>query len=236
MILSPWFSRVLSGALFWGAIGSSFGAAASSSPQPAGEKIDYDHVKQFLVFSPRPSYPYEARKVRAGGSGVAMLKIDEETGRVQEATMRASTGSVVLDNNTLLTLRLWRFQPHTVAKATVAINYSMQGVSIEKHERSMAEILTPFLGETALRKAPTPQYPEYVNWGHRQGKGVYVISDDARGQVTSVTVRKSSGDPVFDEAVQKTLRKWQFTRGPLTVELPFSFVLTPTSYRIDVAR
>lgn len=51
-----------------------------------------------------------------------------------------------------------------------------------------------------------------------------------------MTVLKSSGDHAFDESVQKTLRKWEFTRGPLTVELPLSFALTPTSYRIDVAR
>lgn len=87
-----------------------------------------------------------------------------------------------------------------------------------------------------LRKAPTPQYPGFRSRDFRYGKGIYEIRDNTSGKVTTVTVLKSSGDPAFDESVQKTLRKRQFTRGPLTVELPLSFTLTPTSYRIDGAR
>lgn len=49
-------------------------------------------------------------------------------------------------------------------------------------------------------------------------------------------VLQSSGDPIFDQAAAKALGKWQLNRGPLIVELPLSFVLTPRSYRVDVAR
>ncbi len=213
-------------------------ASAVPSPSPATIPLTDAQAMELLVFAPRPPYPYEARRAYAIGAGVAALEVDEETGLVKKATMQVSTGSRLLDDNTVETLRQWRFKPHTTAGALVPISYTMNGINIEvhKHEKSMAEILAPFLGAGALRKAPTPQYPSFPNWSFRHGKGIYEIRADATGKVSNVAVLTSSGDPVFDGTVQKTLRKWQFTRGPLTVELPLSFALTPTSYRIDVAR
>jgi hypothetical protein len=45
-------------------------------------------------------------------------------------------------------------------------------------------------------------------------------------------VLKTSGDAAFDDAAQKTLGKWRLSRGPLVLELPLRFVLTPSSYRV----
>ena len=237
--MSRSFSRWILCALACVAAGARLDASsASPSPARAAWKYDSAKAKQLLLYAPHPTYPYAARRVNAIGAGIALLKIDEETGLVKEATMQLSTGSRLLDDNTLETLRKWRFRPHTTPIAKVPIHYTMVGVSIDvqKREKSMAEILEPFLGKGALRKAPIPQYPGFQSWDFKHGKGIYEIRDDASGQVTSVTVLKSSGDAAFDDSVQKTLRKWRFTRGPLTVELPLSFTLTPTSYRIDVAR
>ncbi|MGH8094325.1 MAG: hypothetical protein ACREIF_12775 [Chthoniobacterales bacterium] len=49
-------------------------------------------------------------------------------------------------------------------------------------------------------------------------------------------VLKSSGDPAFDRSVEKTLGKWKLRRGPLVLELPLRFVLTPSSYSVQLAR
>ncbi len=222
------------------ALPSSGAAARSPSPSPSDEKMTMNDAKKMgvLLFAPFPSYPYEARRDRAIGAGIAILAIDQETGLVKEAHMQLSTGSPILDQNTLDTLRRWRFRPHTLYGLKVPIHYDMPsiGVDYRKKQKPMAEILAPYLGPGAVRKAPIPQYPGRQNWGFKHGKGIYEIRSDAAGKVTAVKVLTSSGDAVFDEAVQKTLRKWQFNRGPLTVELPLAFALTPTSYRVDVAR
>lgn len=222
------------------ALAATHSGDGSPAPSPPAAAMKLSEVKamDLLLFAPHPSYPYAARRAHAIGAGVAALEVDEETGLVKKATMRISTGSPILDENTLGTLRQWRFKPHTLSEARVPIHYTMNGINLDvrKQEKSMAEILAPFLGAGALRKAPTPQYPGFQNWGFKHGKGIYEIRVDPTGKVSNVAVLTSSGDPVFDEAVQKTLHKWQFTRGPLTVELPLSFALTPTSYRIDVAR
>lgn len=166
------------------------------------------------------------------------MEIDLATGLVQQATMRPSTGSAVLDGTTLDTIRKWRFKPHTLSAVRIPIHYDMSGIryDFEKKERSMAEILAPYLGAGTVRKASVPEYPGRQNWGFKHGKGIYEIHADQSGKVASVNVLKSSGDPIFDHAAQKALGRWEFTRGPLSVELPLSFALTPTSYRVDVAR
>jgi hypothetical protein len=49
-------------------------------------------VKAFALSAPRPSYPYEARRQRITGSGVALLAIDQTAGRVTNVSMSQSTG------------------------------------------------------------------------------------------------------------------------------------------------
>ncbi len=191
-----------------------------------------------LLYAPLPTYPYEARKARVVGSGVALIRVNSDTGKVDDVTMEISTGSDLLDNETLNALRRWRFKPHSTDRAKVPISYSMNGVSFyyKKHETPLAEMLAPYLGAGAVRKAKVPEYPNRDQWTFKHGKGRYELHIDSTGRVESVVVLQSSGDPIFDKAAQKTLSKWELNRGPLVVELPLSFILTPNSYRVDVAR
>lgn len=217
--------------------------AAATTPAATSdsrdEKLNVTEARQrgVLLYAPFPTYPYEARRLRTIGSGIALLQINEN-GEVENATMKVSTGSVVLDDETLRALRRWRFRSHTLTVAQVPVTYTMAGAlfSYKKEERPLAEILAPFLGQGAVRKAKVPEYPDREHWTFKHGKGRYEIHVDANGRVENVIVLQSSGDPIFDKAAQKTLGKWQLNRGPLVVELPLSFILTPNSYRVDVAR
>ena len=129
-------------------------------------------------------------------------------------------------------------EPHTVASVKTPISFTLEGVLLtyKKDEHPLAEILAPFLGKGAVRKAEVPEYPDRAHWTSKQGKGRYEIHVSADGRVENVVVLQSSGDPVFDKAAVKTLGKWELNRGPLVVELPLSFILTPSSYRVDIAR
>lgn len=59
---------------------------------------------------------------------------------------------------------------------------------------------------------------------------------DKDGRVPEVKILKSSGDLVFDREAVKTLDKWRLNRGPVVIELPLRFQLTPRSYSVDVGR
>jgi len=86
-------------------------------------------AKVLAVVAPRPEYPYEARRQRTTGSGVAVLSIDPASGRVVEVAMLRSTGSAVLDNATISGFRRWRFKAGTVSRVQSPITYTLTGAS-----------------------------------------------------------------------------------------------------------
>jgi TonB family protein len=86
-------------------------------------------VKAMVVYAPRPVYPYEARRQRATGSGVALLTVDQTSGSVTDVLMTQSCGNTVLDNSTRHAFRTWRFKPGSVTRVQVPITYTLMGVS-----------------------------------------------------------------------------------------------------------
>lgn len=79
--------------------------------------------------APRPEYPYEARRQRLTGSGMAVLTIDFASGSVLDVTMTQSTGSAVLDHATVSAFRRWRFRPGTISKVQSPITFTLTGAS-----------------------------------------------------------------------------------------------------------
>jgi TonB family protein len=86
-------------------------------------------VKAMVAYAPRPVYPYEARRQRLTGSGVALLTVDRASGSVTGVIMTRSCGSAFLDNSTLDALRRWRFKPASVPRVRVPITYTLMGAS-----------------------------------------------------------------------------------------------------------
>jgi TonB family protein len=86
-------------------------------------------VRALVTYAPRPVYPYEARRQRIIGSGIALLRVASVDGAVVDVRMAQSCGSVILDNATLDAFRRWRFKPGTVERVQVPITYTLTGVS-----------------------------------------------------------------------------------------------------------
>ena len=86
-------------------------------------------VKTMVTYAPRPVYPYEARRQRVTGSGVALLTVDQTSGTVTDVIMAQSCGNSILDKSTLDALRRWRFKSGSVTKVQVPITYTLMGVS-----------------------------------------------------------------------------------------------------------
>ena len=108
---------------------------ADRSPQrlvrtaPPATRLPMSAAKVFAVSAPRPEYPYEARRARATGSGMALLTIDPATGSVTDVRMVRSTGNAVLDAATISGLRRWRFRPGTVSVVQTPITYTLTGAA-----------------------------------------------------------------------------------------------------------
>ena len=167
------------------------------------------------------------------------MHLDRSTGKVISCEMELSTGSRMLDEAALEAFRQWRFKPRTIAGARVPITFSMSGQVLNDFhvkEKPMDEALSRFLGKGTVIKGPTPAYPRSIPWTTKQGGGRYELHVEKDGHVSEVRILKPSGDEVFDRTTVDTLRTWRLRRGPLILELPLSFNLTPTHYSVAIPK
>ncbi len=213
-----------------------FVAAILLWPQLAPAKGE---VRAFGVYTPRPTYPYEARASHLQGSGVAILTIDPATGNVTTAVMAVSTGVKILDEAAVSTFSQWRFRPGTVKKVRIPITFFLSGgggpvVGVVQVLKAlpMQQLLAPLLGKGNVINAPIPVYPPHPLQTSKQGRGVYEIHVNKAGTVTEVKILKPSGDTTFDNVTVDTLHQWRLRNGPKIIELPLVFVLTPDNYRV----
>jgi TonB family protein len=100
----------------------------------------------------------------------------------------------------------------------------------------MDEVLARFLGKGVVLNGPIPAYPRFPPWTEKHGQGVYELHVLKDGTVKEVKILKRSGDDTFDRVALDALRKWRLRRGPLILELPLSFRLTPGSYSVDIPK
>lgn len=94
-----------------------------------GTRTTFGSAKALVMYAPRPVYPYEARRQRMTGSGMALLTVDPMVGNVTSVRMTQSCGNVILDNATLDAFRRWRFKPGSSLRIEVPITYTLTGAS-----------------------------------------------------------------------------------------------------------
>lgn len=97
-------------------------------PVPRSGSTSLASTRAFAVHAPRLEYPYEARRGRITGTGVAVLTIDP-SGRVSDVAISQSTGSAVLDQATIAGFRRWRFKAGTPPTVRCPITYTLTGVT-----------------------------------------------------------------------------------------------------------
>jgi TonB family protein len=74
--------------------------------------------------------------------------------------------------------------------------------------------------------APRPNYPQEARSRRIEGNGVCVVSVDASGSVTSVSMTRSTGSQLLDKSVLRTVHTWRFKPGTIgKVSVPVEFTL-----------
>jgi len=194
-------------------------------------------------FKPAFSSAIEASRREPFGRVLFALGI-EGVGYVTGRSLAQRFGTIdradtILDAAALGAFRQWRFKPGTVRKVKIPIRFTIGGeVVTEYHvkEKPMDDALAAFLGKGTVEKGPIPAYPRSVPWTTKQGAGRYELHVQKDGRVSEVRVLKRSGDDIFDRTTVETLRQWRLRRGPLILELPLSFALTPTHYSVVIPK
>ena len=197
--------------------------------------MDYREIVQAYM----PEYPHGAREAHITGSGVVVMEIDTSTGNVVSCHMDPSTGNDELDEAALQAFRQWRFKPGIYTRIKTPVHFTMGGqVQTEYHvkEKPVDDALTAFLGKGTVEKGEIPAYPRSVPWTTKRGSGRYELHVRKDGRVSEVKILKRSGDGIFDRTTVETLRQWRLRRGPLILELPLSFNLTPAHYSVAIPK
>jgi protein TonB len=94
-----------------------------------GTKAAAGSLKTLVTYAPRPVYPYEARRQRMIGAGIALLIVEPKGGNVTNARMAQSCGNFVLDRAALDAFRRWRFKPGIALSIEVPITYTLVGAA-----------------------------------------------------------------------------------------------------------
>lgn len=86
-------------------------------------------------------------------------------------------------------------------------------------------------GRAAMISKGNIQYPYEAKRMRLTGSGVAVVSVSPSGSVTSVSIGKSTGHPVLDNAATSGLRSARFKPGTVPqVRIPFTFTMTGAQY------
>ena len=96
------------------ALRSAHAPPARAEPQRTGPTVDADWRG-----NPRPPYPEVAQRLGEQGAVRIDVFVGAE-GRVLDVRLMQSSGSAVLDETALRTVRRWRFRPATVDGKPVA--------------------------------------------------------------------------------------------------------------------
>ena len=95
----------------------------------APSSVNLSAAKVLALNAPRPEYPYEARRQKITGHGVAVMSIDPGSGSVVSVTMTKSTGNAFLDNAAIAGFRRWRFKPGSVSSVSCPVTFTLTGAS-----------------------------------------------------------------------------------------------------------
>lgn len=121
-----------------------------------------------------------------------------------------------------------RFAPPKAAEATPTARVASRVAP--RAERAVAAA-PPASAPLEPVYMPSPRYPMSALRARREGKVVLSVTVTPDGDVTSVTIGRSSGDDDLDRAAREAVRGWRFAASDdrpqrFTAELPVNFELT----------
>jgi TonB family protein len=98
------------------------------------------------IYTPKPVYRPEWAKQGLTGKGVALVTIDQQTGKVSGVRMLESTGNKQLDGAALEAYSQWRFQPGTGSQVKIPIEFATRPKPpAPKRTASQPAIIYPLL-------------------------------------------------------------------------------------------
>ena len=103
---------------------------------------------------------------------------------------------------------------------------------VKPRNNGSAGALTWSSAKVLAVNAPRPEYPYEARRQRITGDGIVAMTiDPMTGNVSSVSMSKSTGSPFLDNAALTAFRRWRFKAGTVSsVTCPITFTLTGAAY------
>jgi TonB family protein len=128
-------------------------------------------------------------------------------------TAASSAGCPVVDENGDVVGIVISAGEKTVARPVAALDSLLSRVTADTQPRwprlAVASPTPRSTPKPRLLYAPAPSFPPGQSLPGQSGTARFVLTFDARGNVTDIKIVKSTGNPYFDQAAIKTLRQWK---------------------------
>lgn len=151
--------------------------------------------------------------------------MDLDSGSPYDVRVIQSTGSKILDDAAVETLRTWRFVPHRLTWVTIPIEFHAQDRPPVGPNGQAAKAIVIY--------APKPEYPLEARTRHLTGSGIIMLNVDvASGEVTKAYMVQSMGHKILDDAALSAFRRWRFQPGKAApkVKIPIRYSMNGTTY------
>ena len=166
-----------------------------------------------LVFTtPKPRYPRVAKEARIEGSGLVDVRFDAH-GKPSHVEMIQSTGSLILDKNTTMTVeQYWRTSGGRTAAKTTIVDYRLPPLPpAKKTAAPLPPAGNPFF-------TPHPPYPQNARQQSVTGSLTVRVTYGARGGPVQTEMLQSSGSALLDGYTADYIRlHWKCYNNVTTV-------------------
>jgi TonB family protein len=98
---------------------------------------------------------------------------------------------------------------------------------VQRHRTPAESVISASAAKRVTTYAPRPEYPQQARSRRIAGSGVCVVSvNPASGSVTNASIAQSTGSPLLDKSVLRTVRTWKFKPGTVSkVSIPVEFTM-----------
>jgi protein TonB len=99
---------------------------------------------------------------------------------------------------------------------------------------SSAHPAAALIAKPRYRMNPAPEYPTASRRRREEGVVLLNVAVDTNGSPSTITINRSSGYPLLDEAALDAVRRWSFEPARAAGVPVFSTVIVPVRFSLDV--
>jgi TonB family protein len=152
-----------------------------------------------------------------GSSGIAVLDVNTETGKVTRVRIERSSGSRRYDVAVMDALRHQHFAPHGEKEVGVPFSINQAGSFTQKDVEQYLSRHGVNANAVSRRLRLVTRFAAIQAMATRYDR--YELTVAPTGQVTSVKIIQSTGSGRLDQAATNALHNWRFRPGAVTTVL-----------------